>query len=57
MSTEKLQAEEAPGMGKVHCAECENPIAYFKPESMPEQDLELYCESCAVTINGGKAIG
>jgi len=34
-------------MGKLLCCDCEKVIAYFPVESIPTEQLELYCEKCA----------
>jgi len=38
--------------GKIHCCECERPIAYFAPGCVDEDDdLELYCYTCAEALD------
>ena len=47
-----IEMADLPTWGKIHCAECERPLAYFTPGSINEDDgLELYCFTCAEAID------
>ena len=41
-----------PTWGKIHCCECECPIAYFVSGCIDEDaNLELYCYQCAEALD------
>jgi len=51
MGKEHKSDEILPNWGKIHCAACDRPVAYFTPGSIDEDDdLELYCCICAEAI-------
>lgn len=41
------------GWGMVHCAECDLPVAFYTPDTDlgDDDNLELYCQKCAIALN------
>ena len=49
MSGMNGQEQEIEGFGKIQCAGCEKPLAFFNPETGgidEDSELELFCFEC-----------